>query len=125
VTPVAAGVAVPVGLLACAILVANNLRDIPTDGEAGKRTLAVRLGTHRTRQLYSVLVLAPFAVPVVLAVTGHRWCLLALVTLPLAVPPVRLVTGGATGRELIAVLKDTGRVHLAYGIMLGIGLAVH
>ena len=49
----------------------------------------------------------------------------ALVTLPLAVPPVRLVTGGATGRELIAVLKDTGRLHLAYGIMLGIGLAVH
>jgi 1,4-dihydroxy-2-naphthoate polyprenyltransferase len=124
VTPVAWLVSVPVGLLACAILVVNNLRDIPTDAESGKRTLAVRLGDPRTRRLYAALLCAPFLVPVVLAVTGHHWSLLALLSLPLAGPPLRRVGGGATGRDLIRALQDTGRLQLAYAILLGVGLTL-
>jgi 1,4-dihydroxy-2-naphthoate polyprenyltransferase len=124
VTPVAWLVSVPVGLLACAILVANNLRDIPTDATAGKRTLAVRCGPARTRVLYAALICLPFGVPVALALTGHRWSLLALLAAPLAALPLRRVLGGAGGRDLIAVLRDTGRLQLAYAIGLGIGLAL-
>jgi 1,4-dihydroxy-2-naphthoate polyprenyltransferase len=124
VTAVSWLVAVPVGLLACAILVANNLRDIPTDATTGKRTLAVRLGDARTRSLYAALVLLPFAVPVVLAFAGHPWALLALAAVPLAVPPLRLVRAGTTGRDLIPVLRDTGRLQLAYGVLLAVGLAI-
>ena len=118
-------VAVPVGFLACAILVANNLRDIPTDAATGKHTLAVRIGDSATRRLYAVLVLTSFAAPLVLAAGRHWWCLLAVAALPLAIPPVRIVTSGAAGRDLIAVLRDTGRLQLAYAVLLGIGLAIH
>jgi len=119
-------VALPVGFLACAILVANNLRDIPTDATTGKRTLAVRLGDARTRGLYIALLAAAF---VVAAVTGAvdgsaRWALLALLALPLAVRPVRTVRSGAHGRDLIAVLRDTGRLQLGYAVVLTIGLAL-
>ena len=117
-------VAVPVGFLACAILVANNLRDIPTDIEAGKRTLATRIGATATRRAYALLVLLPFAVPVLLGAGGRRWCFIALAALPLAVRPVRAVTGGAQGRDLIAVLRDTGRLHLAYSLLLAVALAL-
>ncbi len=125
VTAVAWLVAVPVGLIACAILVANNLRDIPTDTTSGKRTLAVRLGDPHTRGLYAALLLLPFVVPVVLALTGHRWSLLGLLALPLAAPPLRRVRGGASGRDLIPVLRDTGRLHLGYALALAVGLALH
>ncbi len=118
VTALAIGVAVPVGFLACAILVANNLRDIPTDTAAGKRTLATRLGDLATRRLYAALVLSPFVAPLVLAAASHRWCLVTLLALPLAVRPVHTVAGGAAGRALIAVLKDTGRLQLAYSLLL-------
>ncbi len=117
-------VAVPVGFLACAILVANNLRDIPTDAATGKHTLAVRIGDRATRRLYAALVLIPFVAPLVLAAGRHWWCLLALAALPLAVPPVRIVNSGAAGRDLIAVLRDTGRLQLGYAVLLGIGLAI-
>jgi len=125
VTGVSLLVAVPVGFLACAILVANNLRDIPTDAATGKHTLAVRIGDPATRRLYAALVLTPFVVPLVLAAGRHWWCLLALAALPLAVPPVRIVSGGAAGRDLIAVLRDTGRLQLGYAVLLGIGIAIH
>ena len=124
VTRLSVFVAVPVGFLACAILVANNLRDIPTDTEAGKRTLATRIGAKASRRTYALLVLLPFFVPVALGAGGHRWCLIALAALPLAVRPVRAVTGGALGRDLIAVLRDTGRLHLAYSLLLALGLAL-
>ena len=124
VTRLSVFVAVPVGFLACAILVANNLRDIPTDTEAGKRTLATRIGAKASRRTYALLVLLPFFVPVALGVGGHRRCLIALAALPLAVRPVRAVTGGALGRDLIAVLRDTGRLHLAYSLLLALGLAL-
>jgi len=116
--------AVAVGLLACAILVANNLRDIPTDRAAGKRTLAVRLGDARTRRLYAALVVVPVAAPVGLAFAGHPWALLGLLALPLQLLPARTVLGGARGRDLIPVLRGTGQAELAFAVLVGVGLAL-
>ncbi len=111
------------GALACAILVTNNLRDIPTDSVAGKRTLAVRLGDPRTRGLYVALLVLALAVPLLLLpVTG--WALLALASAPLALPLVRLIRSGAGGRDLVPVLAGTGRLQLAYGGLLALGLAL-
>jgi 1,4-dihydroxy-2-naphthoate octaprenyltransferase len=114
---------VPVGLLATALLVTNNLRDIPGDTASGKRTLAVRLGDARTRWLYTALVAgALVAVPLV-AVAGDRLgALVAVAAVPLAVPPIRTVLGGARGPGLIPVLVATGRLHLAFGALLALGL---
>ena len=112
-----------IGLLACALLVINNLRDIPTDSETGKRTLAVVLGDQRTRALYIGCILVPFCVALVLAPT-RPLTLLALAALPLALAPVRQVRDGATGRSLIVALGQTGRLELAYGALLTLGLAI-
>ena len=120
--PAAAG-AVGVGLLACAILVANNLRDVPTDARAGKRTLAVRLGESRARRLYAALVAGAYAV-VLLAAAARPWALLALASAPLAARPLAVVTRGTRGAALVPVLRDTGRLELAYGVLLGVGLAL-
>jgi 1,4-dihydroxy-2-naphthoate octaprenyltransferase len=115
--------AVPVGLLACGLLVANNLRDIPTDELSGKRTLAVVLGDHRTRLLYAACTALPFTVVLALA-APHPWALIALLAAPLSVPPTQRVLGGAKGPELIAVLGETGRLQIAFGALLAIGLAI-
>lgn len=120
---------VPVGLLAVAILVANNLRDIPTDAVAGKRTLAVRLGDRRTRALYRLCVGVTFGAVVVgvlvdLANEGAglpSWSLLSLAAVSLAVRPLRRV-GDAVGRALVPVLVATARLQLAFGGLLAIGL---
>ena len=114
---------VPVGLLATALLVVNNLRDIPTDTAAGKRTLAVRLGVHGTRALYAGCALVPFAAAIVIALV-EPLALLALLAVPLAVLPVRRVLRGAAGRDLIPVLQDTGRLQLAFGVLLALGIAL-
>jgi 1,4-dihydroxy-2-naphthoate octaprenyltransferase len=114
---------VPVGLLACALLVVNNLRDIPTDEVTGKRTLAVVLGDKRTRLLYAGCILVPFAFAAGMAVTAPL-TLITLAALPLAIIPVRQVMRGAAGRDLIAVLGETGRLQLAVGLLLTVGLAV-
>lgn len=111
------------GALACAILVTNNLRDIPTDEVVGKRTLAVRLGDPRTRTLYAALVGAAFLVALALA-AASPWSLLALLAMPLALPPVRAVRSGATGRDLVPVLGGTGRLQLVYAALLALGLAL-
>ena len=111
------------GALACAILVANNLRDIPTDREAGKRTLAVRLGDRRTRLLYVGLVFAAYAAVVLIALQ-HLVVLIALGTALPAVRPTLGVIYGATGRELVPVLKETGLLLLVYGVALGITLSL-
>jgi 1,4-dihydroxy-2-naphthoate octaprenyltransferase len=111
------------GALACAILVTNNLRDIPTDRTTGKQTLAVRLGDARSRLLYQALVVVPFVVAGVAAPT-HPGALLALLAIPLALAPLRLVRSGAVGRELVAVLKATGTLQLGYGLLLAVGLAL-
>ncbi len=111
------------GALACAILVANNLRDIPTDTAAGKRTLAVRLGDRRTRLFYVGLVFTAYAMVVLIAL-DH---LLVIVTLGTALPAVRPTLGvvfGAKGRELVPVLKETGLLLLVYGVVLGVTLAL-
>ena len=120
--PALAG-AVGCGALACAILVANNLRDIPTDEGAGKRTLAVVLGDRRTRTLYPALVATAFAAAVVVAPWAPG-ALLSLLAAPLAAGPVRAVRAGMTGRHLVPVLQGTGKLQLAYGVLLAAGLAV-
>ena len=119
---VVAGAAV--GALACALLVINNLRDIPTDRAAGKRTLAVRLGDARTRLLYALLVVAAFALALAAAAGWRRPAALVLLAVPLALPPLRTVHAGASGRELIAVLAATGRLQLGFGALFAIGLAL-
>jgi 1,4-dihydroxy-2-naphthoate octaprenyltransferase len=115
--------AAPVGLLACALLVINNLRDIPTDEASGKRTLAVVLGDRRTRLLYAGCILAPFAAAVGIA-AADPLTLIALAAVPLALAPLRLVRGGANGARLIAALGQTGRLQLAFGALLTLGLAI-
>jgi 1,4-dihydroxy-2-naphthoate polyprenyltransferase len=115
--------AAPVGLLACALLVINNLRDIPTDTATGKRTLAVVAGDQRTRLLYAACALLPFAIAAAIAPVWSL-ALLALLALPLAVMPIRLVRAGAAGPRLITALGQTGRLQLAFGALLTVGLAI-
>jgi len=114
-----------VGALICAILVANNLRDTPTDSSVGKRTLAVRMGDGPTRVLYVALVMSAFVVIVPLAALlglGFAW--LGFLAAPLAIRPMAAVLGGASGGALVAVLKTTGVVVLAYGLLLGLGIGL-
>jgi 1,4-dihydroxy-2-naphthoate octaprenyltransferase len=115
--------AVGVGALASAILVANNLRDIPTDREHGKRTLAVRMGERGTRAFYVALVAVAFVVAGLVSFTSP-WALLALLAAPLAVRPMQAVLGGATGPGLIPALAGTGRFQLAWSVLLAVGLAL-
>ncbi|MBA2495701.1 MAG: 1,4-dihydroxy-2-naphthoate polyprenyltransferase [Acidimicrobiia bacterium] len=116
---------VPVGFLATALLVVNNLRDIPGDTASAKRTLAVRLGDSRTRTLYVALMVGAFvAIPFVAGLGGRPGGALALVALVVARTPVLRVLQGARGPDLIAVLGATGRTQLAYGTLLAIGLAL-
>jgi 1,4-dihydroxy-2-naphthoate octaprenyltransferase len=124
VEPMAVVTSVGVGALACALLVVNNLRDIPTDRTTGKRTLAVRLGANRTRLLYVLLVTAALLVTVVIAVAWTEWALIALIAFIPAVPPVGAVLQGAAGRQLIPVLVATGQTQLLFGVLLALGLAL-
>ena len=123
VTLLALGSSVPVGALATALLVVNNLRDIPTDAVAGKRTLAVRLGDGPTRALYLGLIGAAFLALPVLAIR-RPFALLAVLALGLAVRPMRAIASGATGSALIPVLGDTGRLQLGFGALLALGMAI-
>jgi 1,4-dihydroxy-2-naphthoate octaprenyltransferase len=112
-----------VGSLACALLVINNLRDIPTDREVGKQTLAVRLGDARTRWFYVVLIGSAF----LLCAVGAVWrppVVLAFLALPLAIRPARAVLRGAAGPALIPVLGETGKLQLAWGLLVAVGLAL-
>jgi len=126
--PAAAWVAsLGVGALICAVLVANNLRDIPTDAAVGKRTLAVRLGDRATRVGYVVLIVSAFAIIPPLALAGGlglSFAWLGLVAAILAVGPVRAVVRVASGRDLVPVLQATGLLTLAYGLLLGLGLGL-
>ena len=114
---------VPAGLLACALLMVNNLRDIGTDKLAGKRTLAVMLGDARSRMGYVLTLLVPFGVAALLAFF-RPFTLLTVLALPLARLPVRSVRAGASGPALIRALGQTGRLQLAFGIAFTIGLAI-
>ena len=115
--------AVPAGLLACALLMVNNLRDIGTDTVAGKRTLAVMLGDARSRWGYVLTLLVPFGVAGLLAFF-RPFTLLTVLALPLARLPIRSVRAGASGPALIRALGQTGRLQLAFGIAFTIGLAI-
>jgi 1,4-dihydroxy-2-naphthoate octaprenyltransferase len=117
-------VASGVGALACALLVVNNLRDIPTDTTSGKRTLAVRLGDRNTRVLYLALITTALVVVVIAAVGWTPAALLALVAFIPVAPPIGAVLGGASGRDLVPVLQSTGVIQLLYGLSLGIGLTL-
>lgn len=117
------------GLLAVAILLANNLRDIPTDELAGKRTLAVRLGEEGTRHLYRICVIGSFSVIAVGALVHvyaprvgvSPWSLLGLAAWVPAIKPMELA-GKATGRELVPVLVGTAQVHAVFGLLVTAGL---
>lgn len=115
--------AVGVGSIACALLVANNLRDIPTDTVSGKRTLAVVLGAKRSRLMYAALLVLAFLLVAVAAV-ATPWALLGLLALPLGVRATKVVRSDATGPALIPVLRDTGLTELVYAVGLAIGLAL-
>ena len=115
--------AVPAGLLACALLMVNNLRDIGTDTVAGKRTLAVMLGDARSRWGYVLTLLVPFGIAALLAFF-RPYTLLTALALPLARLPIRSVRAGASGPALIRALGQTGRLQLAFGIAFTIGLAI-
>jgi 1,4-dihydroxy-2-naphthoate polyprenyltransferase len=115
--------AIPAGLLSCALLMINNLRDIDSDAEVGKRTLAVRLGDRRSRAVYIASLLLPFVAA--LAMTPARpLAALTVLALPLAAEPIKTVRSGASGRALLSALGQTGRLQLAFGAALTIGLAV-
>ena len=114
---------VPVGLLAVALLVVNNLRDIPGDTTAAKFTLAVRLGAPATRVLYVATIAGAFAAAALIALV-RPWALLALAAAPLAMPPTRRVLSGESGRGLVPVLQATGRLQLVFGVLLAAGIAL-
>jgi 1,4-dihydroxy-2-naphthoate octaprenyltransferase len=125
VTPLTLLVSIPVGLLATALLVVNNLRDIPGDTESGKRTLAVRLGDKRTRIFYVVLVVLPFlTVPFLCGLSARPVGALSMFAILFARAPVQRVIEGARGPALIPVLGATGRVQLIFGVLLSVGLFV-
>jgi 1,4-dihydroxy-2-naphthoate octaprenyltransferase len=114
--------AVPVGMLACALLVVNNLRDAPKDAPAGKRTLAVRLGDRATRRLFGVLMLGSFLFPLAM-MPWEPWACLALLALPMAGRALRPVRRGAAGTELTPGWAGTARAQLGFGLLLALALA--
>jgi 1,4-dihydroxy-2-naphthoate polyprenyltransferase len=114
--------AVPVGLLASAILVVNNVRDIETDRRAGKHTLAVKLGRENTRTLFAGMVVVAFLVPPLLVPALSAWALLPLAALPLAPPLVRTVATRIDGPALNGALAGTGRLLAFYSLLLAGGV---
>jgi 1,4-dihydroxy-2-naphthoate octaprenyltransferase len=115
---------VAVGFLACALLVVNNLRDIPTDSQVGKKTLAVRLGDARTRWFYIALIGGAYVVAI-LAAALWRWpAAIAVASAPVAAPALAAVRRGAVGRDLIVVLGATGKTQMVFGALFAAGLAL-
>jgi len=113
----------PAGLLACALLMVNNLRDIRSDTVAGKRTLAVRLGDARSRVAYQGALITPFVIAAGLIIF-RPFVVLVGVACVLLRAPIQSVRAGATGPALIRTLGQTGRVQLVFGIAFAIGLAI-
>lgn len=118
--------AVPVGLLASALLVVNNVRDIDTDRRAGKRTLAVRIGRRRTRALYAAMVGIALLAPPLLWLAGGMtpWLALCLLVCPLAVRLVRVVASRTDGPALNGALAQTGLLQLAFCLLMSAGLLI-
>ncbi|MDQ3934348.1 MAG: 1,4-dihydroxy-2-naphthoate polyprenyltransferase [Actinomycetota bacterium] len=115
---------VPVGLLAAAILVVNNVRDAETDRRAGKRTLAVKLGRDRARGLFAAMTYLPYLAPPVVAAASDLswWLLLPLASLPLAPPLVRTVRTRTDGASLNDALAGTGRLLAVFSLLLAVGV---
>ncbi|HJU98834.1 MAG TPA: 1,4-dihydroxy-2-naphthoate polyprenyltransferase [Jiangellaceae bacterium] len=124
VTPASVVCGIAIGSLACAILVANNLRDMRGDARSGKRTVAIFLGSRRTRILYLLLVTTAYALVIALAVAGRAWAGLALLSAPLAVRAAAPVAGKARGADLVPVLRDTAMTELVFAVLLAAGLAI-
>jgi 1,4-dihydroxy-2-naphthoate octaprenyltransferase len=120
----ALALSVPVGLLAAAILVVNNVRDIDTDRRAGKRTLAVKLGRERARRLFAAMVAVAFAAPIAIWLAGglSAWLLLALAALPLGPPLIRTVSTRTDGRALNGALAGTGLLLAVFSLLLSAGV---
>jgi 1,4-dihydroxy-2-naphthoate polyprenyltransferase len=116
--------AIAIGALACAILVANNLRDLDGDRAAGKRTLATRLGDAGTRRFFLGLLVVGAIGVFGVAATSSWWALLGWFMLVALIGPIREVAGGATGRALIPVLKQTGMAELTCAAGLFVGLLI-
>jgi 1,4-dihydroxy-2-naphthoate octaprenyltransferase len=117
--------AVPVGLIAAAILDVNNIRDAPTDARVGKRTIAVRLGRTRARDIYAAEIYVAFLVPLVVFLASDGigpWVLLTWLALPLAIPLVRTVRQHDDGPTLNAALARTGMLQLGFCVLLSAGL---
>jgi len=112
---------IPVGALACAILVMNNLRDLPMDAQVGKRTFSVRIGDRNTRYFYVTLLILAQVISA-FAYTFNSYALLTLIWLPLTVKNCRLVLQGVTGKELIPLLISTARLQLTLSFTLGLAL---
>jgi 1,4-dihydroxy-2-naphthoate octaprenyltransferase len=119
---VAVGASIAVGTFSAAVLVANNLRDIPTDEQTGKKTLAVVLGERDTRRLYLLLITVPLLMTVLLGLRNSA-ALAGLLAIPLLIPPARRVLRGYTGHRLIPVLRDTALALLAWSIATAAALA--
>jgi 1,4-dihydroxy-2-naphthoate polyprenyltransferase len=121
--PVAWWASIPVGLLAIALLEANNLRDIDSDVDVSKKTLAVRLGRDRAGWLFIVSIVG-VAFGIVLCSITRPWALLALAGLVPSIPPCRLALSKERGRALLPMLKATARTQLVVGGFLALGLAL-
>jgi 1,4-dihydroxy-2-naphthoate octaprenyltransferase len=115
---------IPIGLLSSAILVVNNVRDIDTDRRAGKRTLAVRMGRERTRELYVAMLVASYVLlPIaLLAGDGSAWGLLGLISIPLAIKPARAVRERTDGPALNGALAGTGALLGVFALLVSVGL---
>ncbi len=126
VTPLAWWASVPVGLLVTAILLVNNVRDIETDRAAGKRTLAVRIGRTATRAQYAMFLAVAYLVPLGLYGAGlvSGWFWLPWLTMPLAYRAARAVSTHTDGPTLNRMLKATGRLHMLFGILFALSLAL-
>jgi 1,4-dihydroxy-2-naphthoate octaprenyltransferase len=114
----------PIGLIAAAVLVVNNTRDIDTDRRANKRTLAVRLGRERSRRMYAVMVLIAYPIALVPWFAGPltAWLLLPWLSLPLAVAVIRIVGTHSDGPSLNRALAKTGQLQLVFCVLLSVGL---
>jgi 1,4-dihydroxy-2-naphthoate octaprenyltransferase len=115
--------AIGTGLIACALLMANNVRDIPTDTAAGKRTLAVRLGDQHARESYVLMLAVAILLVIVLAPT-KPWMLIVLLLIPACLMPAWLMVTGKKRKSLIPVLKQTGLINLGYSLLFAIGLVL-
>ncbi len=113
--------AIGTGLIASALLMANNVRDIPTDTQAGKKTLAVRLGDRHARESY-VLMLAIAILLVLILAPTRPWMLVVLLVIPACLMPAWLMINGRRRKSLIPVLQQTGLINLAYSVLFAAGL---